>query len=254
MKTTIFNSMFFLVSFITASVWASDAPPAPLVAEVWTCSYNDGKDVDDLFKARDFLVSQADKTGLKLPPSFLWSVMKGDAPIDYVWFNVHPNIETFGDSYDALLASGISAAVSKRFSSVADCVAGLATAQMIFAQGNPAASVPDGPAFLAAHSCRYNDGASRKSLADLIGHMNAFMTSLGDSAPAFSTVMEPYTRSAANTPEVTLYSGYAKAAGWSKYVKALTNTKSGQDLQNHTNEILDCDLTIWSSQRMIAAM
>lgn len=259
MKTKIMKIIrpliLMLMTMVGVSAWAADAPASPLIAEIWTCSYKDGKDVSDVLKARDFMVSKADRVGLKLPTAFLWDLRKGDAPINYVWFNVHRNIGAFGASADALEISGIGPDVSERFSSVSDCVAGMGTAQMILSQGDAAASVlDDGPLFLAAESCSYINGASQENLTDLIAHMQGVMKGMGDNAPAFSSALEPFTLSAPGAPDVILYSGYENATGWSNYALEMMTTEAGKSLRNHMNKVLDCGgLTIWSSQQVVWA-
>lgn len=237
-----------LLGILGVSAWAADAQRPPMIAETWACSYKDGKNVDGVLKVRDFMVSQADKAGLILPPSFLWTLTEGDAQIDYVWFNVHLDSGAYDTWADAREASGIGAAVLKRFSFVADCVAGTSAAQMIFPLGNPVASAPDGPVFIAAESCSYIDAASQKDLKDLLTHMHDVMKGMGDNAPAFSTALEPFT---SGEPDVILYSGFENAAGWSSYVRELRSTDAGERLRNHKGRVLDCsNPTLWSSQQL----
>jgi hypothetical protein len=242
-------SLMMLLGIPGVFAWAADAPPQPMIAETWACSYRDGKSVDDVLKVRDFMVSQADKAGLILPPSFLWTLTEGDAHIDYVWFNVHLDSGVFDTSADTWEASGIGPAVLNRLSSVADCVAATSTAQMIFPLGNPGRSVPDGPVFIAAESCSYIDAASQKNLKDLLTHMHDVMKGMGDNAPAFSTALVPFT---SGEPDVILYSGYENAAGWSSYVRELRNSEAGERLRNHKGRVLDCGgPTLWSSQQLV---
>ena len=42
---------------------------SPGVTEVFQCSYNDGKDWDDLMSARDYFLKQASKAGITPAPS-----------------------------------------------------------------------------------------------------------------------------------------------------------------------------------------
>ena len=122
-KTMKISLVVTLICLPGVAVSAANLPPLPmmaetLIAETWTCSFNEGKSISDVLKARDFMVAQAEKAGLNLPPSFLWKLFKGDTPVDYIWFNVHRDIHAFGAAADAWEASGIGPAVSDRFSSV----------------------------------------------------------------------------------------------------------------------------------------
>lgn len=243
--------MLLLLGALGSSAWAADVPALPMIAETWNCSYKDGKDVGDVLKARDFMVSRADKAGLKLPTSFLWDLTKGDSSINHVWFNVHANVGAFGASADALEVSGIGPAVSERFSSVSDCVAGMSEAQMIFPRGRRA-KVPSPPVFVVAESCSYINGANQESLASLIVSMNDVIKGMGDNAPAFSTALMPFTLAAPGSPDVIIYSGYENAAGWGNYIRELAVTEAGLRMSNQMDKVLECGgLTFWSSQRVI---
>ena len=225
-----------------------------MIAETWTCSFKDGKDVSDLLKARDYMVSQGAKAGVPLPTSFLWNLVKGETPVDYVWFNVHPSVSAYGNSADALQASGIGLAVSKRFSVVADCIAGLGTAQMIYPRGE-AARVPEPPVFIAAEACSYITADSRDSLPELIADLNRAIEGMGEYAPAFSTALMPFTLRAAGAPDVVLYSGFDSASAWSNYFLELSTTAAGRGLQTRKQEVLDCEgLSIWSSEQVVGVV
>lgn len=241
-------SLVFLLG-MTAS--ANDVVRLPMIAETWDCSYKDGKGVDDVLKARDFMVSQAEKVGVKLPTAFLWDLNKGDSSINHVWFNVHANINAYGESADAIQASGIADKISERFSSVSDCVVGMGEAQMVFPRDKPA-KVPEPPVFVVSQSCRYINGANQKSLNQLVPKIDGIMKSMGDNAPAFSTVLMPFTLRTSEASDVIIYSGFNNATGWANYVRDLASTERGQQLQGYMAEVLDCaGLTLWSSQRVL---
>lgn len=222
----------------------------PMIAETWTCSYQDEKGVTDLLKARDFMVVRAGKAGLRLPSAFLWNLTKGDTSVNHVWFNVHPNIGAYGAWADALETSGISSSVSERFSSVSNCVAGMGAARMIFQRGE----VPDPPVFITARSCRYTNGASEESMHDLIAQIHIVMKSLGNNAPAFSTALMPFTLRAPGSSNVLLYSGFKNASAWSNYINELFAIGAEQRLRDDISTVLDCgDLTLWSSRQVVQA-
>lgn len=247
MKTTLIQTLL-LVSTLGLPAMASERVAPALVAEVWTCSYKTGMGVADLLKARDFLVSKANAASLKLPTAFLWNLVKGDAGMSHVWFNVHPNMAAYGVSADALASSGIEAQVSSRFASVSDCVAGMGAARMISQRGE----VPKAPVFIAAKSCHYVNGAGAEQLDDLLINLSDVMNGMGDKAPAFLTALMPFTLRASGAPDVVLYSGHENASAWSHYVTELSNTDAGERFNKHIESTLNCgDLSIWSSQGVV---
>lgn len=231
---------------------ATNASAPPMIAETWACSYKEGQGIDDLLKVRDFMVAEASKNGLTLPPSFLWTLSKGDAPIDYLWFNVHQDISAYGAAADAFQASGIGPAVSRQFSALCDSAAGMGQAHLIFQQGD----IPSEPIFIVAAGCNYINGAGPERLAGLITNMRDVLAEMGDNAPAFSTAIESFTLPALASQDplsqdVFLYSGFENASSWSNYIRALSTTKAGQRLRDSMDEMLQSGgLTIWSGQQV----
>ena len=69
-----------LFTLMSTAAWAAEPPPPPMLAETWGCTYKSGKDMEDVLKARDYMVSQAEKAGLSLTDSYLWSLIKGNIP------------------------------------------------------------------------------------------------------------------------------------------------------------------------------
>ena len=50
--------MALALAFLGSTTQAAEAPP-PVVLETFACNYHDGKDMDDLLAARDYMVKQA---------------------------------------------------------------------------------------------------------------------------------------------------------------------------------------------------
>lgn len=99
---------------------AAEAQPPGLV-EVWTCSYNAGKDINDLMAARDYYVKQAAKAGLSLGPVYLWSLIKGDVDFDIIWLEPHESPMAYAAAMDAETAAEEMADVQARFDAVGTC-------------------------------------------------------------------------------------------------------------------------------------
>ncbi len=241
-----------LIGVLGTSARAAETVYPPMIAQTWTCSYHDGRSIDDVLKVRDAMVSEADQVGLILPPAYVWTLTSGDAHADFVWFNIHRDMGAFGASVDAWQASGLGPALLERFSSVSDCAAGISAAQMIFPRGNPGASVPDGPVFIASQRCSFLDATSNEQLRELISQMHDVMKGMGDHAPAFATALFPPSQRASGESDVLIYSGHGSAVGRRNYAAELLNTDAGQRLRKRQKAVLDCgDLTLWSSQQVV---
>ncbi|MCZ6860998.1 MAG: hypothetical protein O7I42_12120 [Alphaproteobacteria bacterium] len=108
------------LAFSGFATQAADAPPSVLL-ETFACSYHDGKDMDDLLAARDYMVKQADKAGVSLAPSYVWSRFKGGPDLDTIWFTVHEDLTAFAAESEAFGAAPELAGVNARFGTVASC-------------------------------------------------------------------------------------------------------------------------------------
>ena len=79
--TTIWSMMLSIVGLgLASSLMAAELPPSPAVAETFACNYKDGKDFDDKMKARDYMVAQIEKAGLKKVPGYHMTQTKAWPP------------------------------------------------------------------------------------------------------------------------------------------------------------------------------
>ena len=137
------NSLIFLCTFVfSASTIANHHAPTaqPGILEAWQCNYKPGKNIEDLMSARDYLVKRSAKANITPEPSFVWSLYKGDEPVDFVWFTAHTNMLAFGAAADRDAALNFSD-VQARFDSVADCTAGMGLVTPVFVGPPPAENV-----------------------------------------------------------------------------------------------------------------
>ena len=82
---------------------ASAAETGP-VREFYACNYQEGKGFDDLMSVRDLLVEEIAKIGsadLSNTVTFLWTPYKTATDWDFLWFNLHENMNAMGRALDA---------------------------------------------------------------------------------------------------------------------------------------------------------
>ena len=230
-------------------VSAAEMPPPPGVLDSYQCVYQPGKDIDDLMSARDFYVKQAAKGNYKTPTAYLWQLAKGSAPVDVVWFDLHENLGAFAASTDAATASAEIAVANARFEEVFTCQSGVASVQTIYQREVP--ELDAGPGFIASSACMLKHGQSQQNVADLVRHIAGVMEGMGDKAPAGAFIADPIT-SGPDTPDLYLFSLNPSVTAWSQLVGEMTTNPAGQMLGRHFNTVLDCNMSMWSGQWMIA--
>ncbi len=200
-------------------------------------------------KARDNMVRQAEKAGIKLPSSYVWTLLKGNIPVETIWFNIHNGLAAYGTTSDAWAASGVADEVLDRFYNVSTCSTGMGTMRPIFQR--EVEMDDDAPTVIAALGCTYKHGIGPNHMGDLATHMNGVMQGMGDKAPIFAGGLAPFTARPAGSPDVLLFSVYQNMSGWSTYVNELFSTPAGQRMRNHMSMLLDCDVTLWGGQQVV---
>ena len=232
---------------LAGALFAAEPPPTPAFVETWGCNYKEGKDWSDKAKARDYMVDQVEKAGLAKVPGFHWTLKKGRVPVDTVWFDIHANGTAFGAARDAWDASGIGAGVDAAFDKVEDCTAGLSVMRPIYQQEG---GDDDGNSLVANLACTFKHGKGFDDIPDLSRHMGGVMQSFGDDGPRFAAVRQPITRSS-NYPDLFVFSLFDIVSHWTRYVGQLFSTEAGQRMRNHSDMILDCNISLWDSQQVV---
>ncbi|MCZ6642261.1 MAG: hypothetical protein O7G86_20435 [Gammaproteobacteria bacterium] len=235
------------LAFSGVAVQAAEAPP-PVVLETFACNYHDGKDMDDLLSARDYMVKQAGKAGLSLAPGYVWSKYKGGPDLDHIWFTVHESLAAFAAESEAFGSAPELAGVGARFDTVASCDSNIAMARAIF-QGSEAGP-PVGSAFISSNACMFHDGVDASDMADLEGHLAGV---LGEMSAYNSTTFisaTPFT-SGPDSADVYLFSINASQSAWAAGVTAFQASASGPALLRHLNSLLDCDTSLWFSEQVV---
>ena len=88
--------LIFLVTAVAVTQLAisplAAAADAPMVRDVFACTFNDGKDMGDLMAARDFYLKQMEKAGQEPAMAFVWTPIKANVAVDFFWANNNENL------------------------------------------------------------------------------------------------------------------------------------------------------------------
>ncbi len=226
---------------------AEEAPP-PGVLESFACNYREGQDSDNLMAARDYLVRQAERAGITLEPAFVWHTFKGNPDLDFLWLNVHENLEAFGRSNDRAAIAEEMSTVMERFGAVADCESNLSYVRQVFNGGQPAVGTP--PSFINAFACRFKDGARAEDLSDLEDNLRGTMGSL-ETHRAFQLYASERITGVADAPDVFYFGVHDDATAWSSRTASLFSSPAGAQLSRHFNSILDCSNALFIGEQVV---
>ncbi len=222
--------------------------PAPAAVEGFFCTYNSGKDRDDLDSATDFYMKQAKKADFEAPNAFLWTHNKGSAPADIVWMNVHESLVAYGASDDAAAASSEMAEVNERYDSVATCETALGMGTPIIAM-DPEAT-PSEMVTLATYACTFRHGVGPDALPDLHNHIRRVNEDMGDAGLAAAFQIVPMT-GGGDAPDVVFGAVAESTEAWAQNLAMLASTPAGQSLARHFNMVVDCGMNLWWSEQVV---
>ena len=238
----------FALAGLNVRADSHEAPPPPAVLEAFSCTYNPGKDRGDLDAATSYYQKQAEKAGITRAPAYLWTHMKGTAPADIVWVNVHESLIAYGAFADAGAASSEMIAVDERYDTVATCQDNLGVVTPVIA---PDPEGDDGSAVtLATYACNFRGASGPADLPDLASHVAETNAALGDAGLDAAFQIVPLT-AGPEGPDVVLVAVADSTEKWASNVAALNTTPAGQSLVRHFNAVVDCGMNLWSSEQVI---
>lgn len=238
----------FALAGLNVRADSHEAPPPPSALEAFFCTYNPGKDRGDLDSATSYYEKQAEKAGFTRPPAYLWTHMKGTAPADIVWVNVHESLVAYGASADAGAAASEMTAVDERYDTVATCQDNLGMATAVIA--------PDpeddgtGSATLATYACNFRGAAGPADLPDLAGHIAEVNAGMGEAGLDAAFQIVPLT-SGPEGPDVVLVAVADNTEKWATNIATLNTTPAGQSLVRHFNAVVDCGMNLWTSEQVV---
>ncbi|MEQ8860070.1 MAG: hypothetical protein RIC56_15605 [Pseudomonadales bacterium] len=205
--------------------------------------------MDDLLSARDFYLEQYQKAGLTAPTAFVWSLLKGDAAVDMLWFDIHENLAAFGASMDAAAAATGLEKVQERFDSVVACEgSNVGTFVPVYERESGAG---DGDTvFISSNACNLKHGLGNEHVADLQRHISGVLGEADGVTPQAVYMATPVT-SGPNSADRYLFVVNDSASAWAEFVTGIGRSDAGPQLGRHFDMVFDCNTTMWSAQQVV---
>ena len=106
--------MFVAITmFLSFAANAADTGP---VREFYACNFQDGKGMDDLMAIRDVIAQEIENSNdadLSNQISILWTPVKTNGQIDFLWFDMHASLNAMGRAARAFERSDAGAKVAE---------------------------------------------------------------------------------------------------------------------------------------------
>jgi len=250
--TQFFSIPVLVLGLLAVGAYAPTAlaMDAPIVREVYTCNFNDGKDMGDLMAARDFYLKQMEKAGQTPGDAFVWTPFKVAADFDFLWFNNQGSMMEYAEGADAFNSSAETAAAMERFNTVASCTSSLAMRRQIYLAEGEFTPGADG-AVINTLACNYNHGRGPEDLTDLVNHVARTVgeVDIADGSSGYVTV--PTVGAGPNTRDVYFYGVSDSMTAWAKRNAALQASEEYASLGRHFRNVVDCSNALFQAQRVV---
>lgn len=160
-KTSMKRTISCLV--IATFAWSAQAAETGTIAEVYGCTYREGKSLDDLKAAAAQWLKEFDKVEAgKNYYAAILSPIRSNSPYDVVWIGSNPNLNDWAKSEEASTGSAALRASQAGFDAVADCSSGLYWSATLLDE-LPVEN-DDNDAVVEVYACNTSDG---KTAADI---------------------------------------------------------------------------------------
>jgi hypothetical protein len=243
------------ILFALALVWSAGASAAETgpVREFYACSLLEGKTMDDVMEIRDELAKQIEKTGnadLSNRVSILWTPVKTDQQIDFLWFDLHESLNAMGRAEAAFVASGGSAVINGMAAETVRCGAGIVTHEQIYA--GPSQLDGQGAVVVESYRCNLRPGKSVADAAEVVEDWAKVIDGL-DGFDTFQGYMQTPVISSAPS-DLYYFLVHADIAEFAARTTAYRTSKGGMAVDARFNDVHRCDSALWNGEVVIGSL
>ncbi|MCZ6659529.1 MAG: hypothetical protein O7C67_19765 [Gammaproteobacteria bacterium] len=244
----------FVYLFMSATLfWAVGASAAETgpVREFYACNYQEGKGLDDLMAVRDLLVEEIAKIGsadLSNQVTFLWTPFKATTDWDFLWFDMHENLNAMGRASDAYENSEAPAVLGPRFAEVLECPSsGIVTHEQIFEAAEE--FVGDGPALVESFACTFHPG---KGVADAREAVEFWQKTIDDLGiyKSYSAFMQIPLVSGTGA-DLYYFAVHANMTDYAARTSAYRTSAAGMEADSRFDDVQRCNSSLWLGQIII---
>ena len=218
------------------------------VREIHVCNFNDGSDLDDVLKARDFFVKQLKTLNINSFDTFIWTPYRGSYAIDFLWLNDYRDLLHNAAVDDVYYNSQEGIAAEGRFAKIAACQkSGFAYRKNLFPNNQTSSSGAD-KAVIESFACHIKPGWNDADIEDLDRHLQSTFSSvevykhfLGFSTTPFVGQFDY---------DIYYYGVHDSLETFAKRDEFSRTSPQGQSLTRHWRKVLDCDRSLWWGQNV----
>ena len=217
-----------------------------MIREYYACNYLEGKDINDLMAARDYMVEQIG--GNYEGTTFLWTPIKANNDFDFLWFNQYTNLSQWGSEIQALWNTPVYLDVIQRFESMSNCVTGMVTHVPIF-EGGAFQVANNSGAIVESFACTLKDGGDLAGVNSAVEHWRQVVTGLGAHSNYNAFMQIPFVSSAGR--DVFYFGVYPDFEAYAAGTTTLQNSSDHTDVLALFARQHRCDSSLWEGRPIV---
>lgn len=226
----------------------SIAAETETVADIWSCSFKQGKNMEDLQGWIDYYETELGSlgTGGDALQAFMWTPRFAGAPVDFVWFEYHENLNAssrFSETYDA---SGIGPVVDGMWESIVECSHNQNFRRQIYAGANFSVTPP---VVVESFRCVFNPDKGFSDVEEALVRWSNVLDGLPQTDRFIGFMFTPF--HTALEFDVSFYGVYDSITDYGSMTTDYMTSDSGAQMLAHWREIQRCESRLWNAQRMI---
>jgi NifU-like protein involved in Fe-S cluster formation len=237
-----------LAAFSMAAVAAESVP----VREFYACNLQPGKTMDDVMAIRDALeevIEEAGDEDLSNRVSFLWTPVKTNGEIDFLWFDMHADMNAMARADAAFEAAGGPDVIGQMAAETVDCGSGIVTHETI-AQGSvPFAANGEGPALVQSFVCTLHPGKTLDDARGAVKNWQKVIADLGGYDNYAAYLQTPVISS--SSADLYYFEVHQNLQDLARRFTAYGNSKAGQDADRRFNSVHRCNAALWAGEVII---
>jgi hypothetical protein len=241
-----------LAAFSMAAVAAESVP----VREFYACNLKPGKTIADVMKLRDAIqeiVEKANDEDLSNMVTFLWTPVKTDGELDFLWFDMHADMNAMaraGAAFDAaggpeaINEASAALAINEASAALADCRSGMVTHETIAQGSEPFTG--DGPALVHSFACTFRPGKTADDARAAVKNWQKVIADLGGYDNYSGYMQFPVISS--SSADLYYFDVHQNLQDLAARFTAYGASKAGQDADRRFNEVHRCTSSLWNGQ------
>lgn len=225
--------------------YSSAQAQSGLIREYYACNYLEGKDIDDLMAARDYML---ERIGDEYEgATFLWTPIKTNNDFDFLWFNQFENLNQWGTGLQSLWNTPRYLDVLGRFEAMSNCVSGMVNHVSTFEGGS--FQVQGGPAVVVSYACTLKDGADLAGVNQALQHFKQVVGQMGTHSNFNAFMQTPFVSSSGR--DVFYFGVYPDLEAYAAGTTALQNSSDYAEVTAHFARLQRCDISLWEGRPIV---